>query len=94
MPNRTFSPPSFSSTASSRTMFKKTYPVCQYHSIHRRHENSGESYIVASQDADDFSAAVQLDEQSLVEVLGEPWSVSECFLGIALVALENRDQPS
>lgn len=30
----------------------------------------GVTYIVATQDAEDFAAAVQLNEQSLVEVLG------------------------
>lgn len=65
MPSLTFSPPSFSSTASSRTMFKKTWMVL---AVGAMSEMSG-TYIVATKNTDDLTAAVQLDEQPLVKVL-------------------------
>lgn len=69
MPSLTFSPPSFSSTASSRTMFRKTYKVCV------SNRNGGVinlvlfAYIVSAQNANNLTATVQLDKQTLVEVL-------------------------
>lgn len=58
VPMRTFSPPSFSSTASSRTMFRKTWTVS-----HRQHpcaiDQRGErSYIVSSEHANDLAGAI------------------------------------
>lgn len=65
-PILTFSPLAFSSTASSKTMFRKTCNElgdgcdgCQ---------GTG-AYIVAAQDADDLAAAIELDEQTAVEIL-------------------------
>lgn len=40
-------------------------------------EISTETYIITAQDANDFPAAVQLDEEALVEVLDSDNRVSE-----------------
>lgn len=66
MPMRTFSPPSFSSTASSSTMFRNTYSLSV---ISSQASMFRDAYIVATENANDLAAAVQLDKQSLVEVL-------------------------
>lgn len=67
MPSLTFSPPSFSSTASSITMFKKTY----FDVVRTVNRNVGKRgpYIVSAQDANDLAAAVELDEETLVKIL-------------------------
>lgn len=72
MPSLTFSPPSFSSTASSRTMFRNT---C----VEKRQQPLGslesrETNIVSTEDANNLAAAVQLDKEPLVEVLFTPSS--------------------
>ncbi len=67
MPSLAFSPLSFSSTASSRTMLRKTcHTQGQLLELigHRQ-----ETYIVSTKNANDLAASVELDEQPLVEVL-------------------------
>lgn len=66
MPSLIFSPPSFSSTASSRTMFRNTY-YGQLSPDWPSYRNW--AYIVTAENSYDLAASVELDEQSLIEVL-------------------------
>jgi len=79
MPILTFSPPAFSSTASSSTIFRKTWD--QAHQLHFPNREElyrapslargprRSTYIVTSEDANDLAAAVELNKEALVEVL-------------------------
>ncbi|MBE3041369.1 hypothetical protein IMZ48_02055 [Candidatus Bathyarchaeota archaeon] len=65
MPRRAFSPPSFSSTASSRTMFRKTYSRRCQQLVLRKHHGIGKgstTHIVSPENANDLAASVQLHE--------------------------------
>jgi hypothetical protein len=83
MPRLTFSPPFFSSTASSRTMFIKTCPETIRRSGTQekyvaRDAKEGKktkttakekTYVVAAEDANNFPVAVELNEQPLLHIL-------------------------
>lgn len=102
IPILTFSPPAFSSTASSRTTFRKTctislllahhcpavvYSPAPVHSAMNSEmsERGKMTYIIPSQHPNDFPAAVQLHEESLVEILDQRIHVSRfCVCGASL----------
>ena len=69
---RVFSPPDFSSTASSSTMFRNTCKKKRVSGecVWGEGERERGGYVVAAEDADDFAGAVELHEEALVEVLG------------------------
>jgi hypothetical protein len=67
IPSRTFSPPSLSSTASSSTMFKKTYHLPLAKSSHKLWQE--DTHIITSQHANNLPTSIQLHKEPFVEVL-------------------------